>query len=105
MKRGVLAGFRMRKSINFGGGFKINLSESGVGYSWGVPGFQITQTAKGTTRRTYSIPRTGMSYFEESFKNRNIAKAYQAPQLRVDNKPHESVRNIESAEIESFKTA
>lgn len=24
-------GFRMRKSINLGGGFKINLSKSGIG--------------------------------------------------------------------------
>ena len=29
-------GFRYRKSINLGGGFRINLSKSGVGYSWGV---------------------------------------------------------------------
>lgn len=43
-------GFRMRKSINLGGGFKINLSKSGIGYSWGVPGYRITRTAKGTTR-------------------------------------------------------
>ncbi len=31
-------GFRYRKSINLGGGFRINLSKSGIGYSWGVKG-------------------------------------------------------------------
>lgn len=59
-------GFRYRKSINLGGGFRINISKSGVGYSWGVKGYRITKTAKGTVRRTISIPGTGISYTEES---------------------------------------
>lgn len=29
-------GFRYRKSINLGREFRINLSKSGIGYSWGV---------------------------------------------------------------------
>lgn len=32
-------GFRYRKSINLGGGLRINLSKSGIGYSWGVKGY------------------------------------------------------------------
>lgn len=59
-------GFRYRKSINLGGGFRINISKSGIGYSWGVKGYRITKTAKGTVRRTVSIPGTGISYTEES---------------------------------------
>lgn len=58
-------GFRYRKSINLGGGFRINLSKSGVGYSWGTKGFRITKTAKGTVRKTVSIPGTGISHVEE----------------------------------------
>lgn len=53
-------GFRFRRSINLGGGFKINLSKSGIGYSWGTKGYRISRTARGTTRRTYSIPGTGI---------------------------------------------
>ena len=64
-------GFRFRKSINLGGGFRINLSKSGVGYSWGIPGYRKTIKANGGTRKTYSIPGTGISYVEESVKNRN----------------------------------
>lgn len=59
-------GLRFRKSINLGGGFRINLSQSGVGYSWGVPGFRMTQTASGKTRTTCSIPGTGISYVSEN---------------------------------------
>ena len=59
-------GLRFRKSINLGGGFRINLSKSGIGYSWGTKGYRITKTARGTVRQTISIPGTGISYTEES---------------------------------------
>ena len=37
-------GFRFRKAINIGG-FRINLSKSGIGYSFGAKGIRITQLA------------------------------------------------------------
>lgn len=58
-------GLRYRKSINLGGGFRVNLSKNGIGYSWGVKGYRITKTADGRVRRTASIPGTGISYVEE----------------------------------------
>lgn len=61
-------GIRYRKSINLGGGFRVNISNSGVGYSWGVKGYRVTKTAKGTTRRTASIPGTGISFVDETGK-------------------------------------
>lgn len=61
-------GYRFRKSINLGGGFRVNISKSGIGYSWGVKGYRATKTAKGTVRKTYSIPGTGFSYVEETKK-------------------------------------
>ncbi len=63
-------GFRYRKSINLGGGFRINISKSGIGYSWGVKGYRVTKTAKGTTRRTASIPGTGISFVDETGKKK-----------------------------------
>ena len=64
-------GFRFRKSINVGGGFRINFSKSGIGYSWGMKGFRITKTAKGAIRTTLSIPKTGISYSTEIRPNRS----------------------------------
>jgi len=58
-------GLRYRKSINLGGGFRVNLSKSGVGYSWGVKGYRVTRSANGRTRTTASIPGTGISWVEE----------------------------------------
>lgn len=69
-------GFRYRKSINLGGGFRIKLSKSGIGYSWGVKGYRITKTAKGTIRRTASIPGTGISYVHETGKNNRGSSGY-----------------------------
>ena len=69
-------GFRYRKNINIGGGFRINLSKSGIGYSWGVKGYRITKTAKGTIRKTASIPGTGLSYVEETSNNKENEKEY-----------------------------
>ena len=44
-------GFGFRKSIDLGGGFRINLSKSGVGYSWGVKGYR-----KSNQGRLHSTP-------------------------------------------------
>ncbi len=59
-------GFRFRKSVNLGGGFKVNLNKSGVGYSWGTKGVRYTKTAAGKKRTTLSIPGTGISYVSEA---------------------------------------
>lgn len=74
MKWEVAMGFRFQKSINLGGGFRINLSKSGVGFSWGQKGFRITKTATGKTRQTVSIPGTGLSWVNESKKKKDSKK-------------------------------
>lgn len=63
-------GVRYRKSINLGRGFRINISKSGIGYSYGVRGYRVTKTAKGSTRTTVSIPGTGISYVTETGKKK-----------------------------------
>ena len=59
-------GWRLRKNINLGLGFRINLSKSGIGYSWGGPGYRITKMANGGNRTTYSLPGTGISHIEQN---------------------------------------
>lgn len=91
-------GINFRKSINLGGGFRINLSKSGIGYSWGVKGFRVTKTAKGTTRTTASIPGTGISYVHESGNadNRSSQRGtnpHQQPVPAIDNN-HYDTQNI-----------
>ncbi len=80
-------GYRFRKSINLGGGFKINLSKSGIGYSWGIPGFRYSRLANGKERHTYSIPGTGISYVE------NIS-----PGKKQQNQTYETPSSIEVVE-------
>ena len=68
-------GFRFRKSINLGGGFKINLSKSGVGYSWGTKGARFTKTATGKNRPPVSIPGTGISYVTETGEQKRMSQS------------------------------
>ena len=93
-------GFRYRKSINLGGGFRVNLSKSGVGYSWGVKGYRVTKTANGKTRKTYSIPGTGLSYVEETNgKKNNIPN----PNIIQNNNGIYDINYIKNADIENFR--
>jgi hypothetical protein len=61
-------GFRFRKSVNLGGGFRTTFSKSGASFSWGTKGFRVTKKAGGGTRTTASIPGTGVSYSKNSKK-------------------------------------
>ena len=44
-------GFRYRKSINLGGGFRVNLSKSGIGYSWGTKRIPCNKKAGGSVKK------------------------------------------------------
>lgn len=57
-------GFRYKKSINLGGGVKLNAGKKGIGISAGTKGLRISHSADGKTRVTASIPGTGVSYQE-----------------------------------------
>lgn len=95
-------GLRFRKSINLGGGFRINVSKSGVGYSWGIPGYRVTKTSKGKVRKTVGIPGTGISSVEENSKNTHEKrKSYnESKQVNIDN-----LKDIDSADISQIQCA
>lgn len=52
-------GLRIRKSYNLGGGFRINVSGSGVGYSWGGKGLPRHPHGKRTHTAHRHYPRHG----------------------------------------------
>lgn len=85
-------GFRFRKSVNLGHGFRVNLSKSGVGYSWGTKGVRFTKTAAGKSRKTVSIPGTGLSYTTESKKTKVPSANKQGPSP-VMNHPQKNNKN------------
>lgn len=90
-------GWRYRKSINLGLGFRINLSKSGIGYSWGFPGYRVTKMANGGNRTTYSIPGTGISYVEQG--GSNSKNEYSSDQLFIGDT--ETFKNIPIEEIKN----
>lgn len=54
-------GLYFRKSVNLGGGVRLNFSKSGVGISGGVKGARISTGPRGTYMNL-SIPGTGIGY-------------------------------------------
>src|SRR5215475_274276 len=68
-------GFRLRKSINIAPGVRLNFSKSGIGYSVGVKGYRVTHQVDGRTRRTASLPGTGLSYVTTSGRARPRAQS------------------------------
>lgn len=95
-------GLHYRKSIKLGGGFRVNISSSGVGYSWGIPGYRVTRTASGRTRHTYSIPGTGIRYTEEHNQNSN-SQSLSPNQQNQSNNSYSNVHDIESSDITNFQ--
>lgn len=78
-------GFRFKKSINLGGGVRLNGSKSGIGVSAGVKGLRVSHGADGKTRVTASIPGTGLSYQETIASNRQSRK------YRNDNEDYQEI--------------
>ena len=80
-------GMRFRKSINLGGGARVNISKSGIGGSIGGKGYRYTKKANGGTRNTVSIPGTGISYVKESGSKskKKSAEVKAIPQERIEN--------------------
>jgi hypothetical protein len=56
-------GWSYRKSVSIGP-IRINLSKSGVGYSVGGRGFRTGIRANGRRYSRYTLPGTGMSYYQ-----------------------------------------
>jgi hypothetical protein len=62
-------GFRFRKTFSLGRGVRINLSKSGIGGSFGIPGLRFGIGPRGA-RATASIPGTGISWSEQLGRGR-----------------------------------
>lgn len=57
-------GWSFRKSLNLGGGFRLNLSQRGLGLSGGVRGLRVGVGPRGK-RLQLTLPGTGVSYRKE----------------------------------------
>ena len=99
-------GFRYRKSKNLGKGFRVNMSKTGPGFSWGGKGFRLTRTAKGNIRGTAYIPGTGLSYQKEFANPLRKKQAKAASKSQSKKKAHtegttytNDLSNIRSSEM------
>ncbi|HVA49312.1 MAG TPA: DUF4236 domain-containing protein [Pirellulales bacterium] len=60
-------GWSYRKSASIGP-FRINVSKSGVGYSFGGKGFRTGVNARGRRYTSMSVPGTGLRYTKSGGK-------------------------------------
>lgn len=68
-------GLRFRKSISLGKGARVNLSKSGIGYSFGTKGARITKRARGGWSGSVGIPGTGV-YYTKSLSTKHSSSSY-----------------------------
>lgn len=98
-------GFRFRKSFNLGGGFRVNISNSGVGYSWGTKRLRVTKTAKGNTRVTRAIPGTGISYSKEVGGNSSRKNTYTPKDInKLINNNYYDTQEIKNADASTLSS-
>ncbi|MBQ7800955.1 MAG: DUF4236 domain-containing protein [Oscillospiraceae bacterium] len=97
-------GFRYRKSINLGGGFRVNLNTKGIGYSWGTKGYRVTKAADGRTRQTVTIPGTGISYVDEHNAKRQQSNDSQH-QFADINAGYSEITAVKSANIAKLRSS
>ncbi|MCL6597937.1 MAG: DUF4236 domain-containing protein [Alicyclobacillus macrosporangiidus] len=65
-------GFRFRKSINLGGGFRLNLGKRSAGISFGVRGARVSINSRGRKTVTVGIPGTGVYWQKSSSVRRQL---------------------------------
>ena len=94
-----------RKSINLGGGFRINLSKSGIGYSWGRKGARISKTAKGKVRGTVGIPGTGIYHTEEFGGKKKSISTNKAKKQNVSVDNGLVYENLDNVNISDYQPA
>lgn len=101
-------GFRYRKSYK-AGPFRLNVSKSGVGWSFGGKGYRYTKKVNGGTRVTKSIPGTGLSWVNETFDKSKKATSYSTQHKRKLNEhirewnQKESIKNFPASIQKHFK--
>ncbi|SCI09783.1 DUF4236 domain-containing protein [Romboutsia sp. 1001713B170207_170306_H8] len=92
-------GLRFRKSINLGGGVKLNVSKKSVGISAGVKGARVSINSKGRKTTSVGIPGTGVSYVSTS----NISKGKSNNTTTNNNKSNILVSELELTEENVLK--
>jgi len=62
-------GWRFRKIVRFGP-VRGWVARSGIGYSWGFPGFRVGISANGTRYLSVGIPGTGLYFIKHFTRSR-----------------------------------
>ena len=88
-RRRKIMGFRIRKSISFGKGFRVNLGKSGItSVTFGKRGApHITTGRRGTRFGTPVVPGTGISYEKSRRQDSQGRNPGNLPRQRMSRMP------------------
>lgn len=105
--KGKYMGLRFRKSIRLGKCFRINISKSGIGYSFGVSGARLTYSANKRITSTIGIPGTGISYTTSHKRNtpsnQNTIPIQKTQGVGVEvSTEHANISDFQSAEMQDL---
>ena len=56
--------WRIFKRFRLGAGVNANLSSSGLGWSWGIPGFRVGVSGAGRKWISFGLPGTGLYFYK-----------------------------------------
>jgi hypothetical protein len=93
-----LMGLRYRKSINLGGGFKLNLNSQSISVSGGARGARVTYNSKGYLTTSVGLPGTGLSY-------RTTQKIAASPATRPPAGPYRDPSSAEARRLLAWHQA
>jgi hypothetical protein len=63
-------GLRFRKSINLGGGLRLNLGSKGLGLSAGGRGARVSINSRGRRTTSFGLPGTGLRWTSTKTRRR-----------------------------------
>lgn len=103
-------GLNFRRSIRVGKYFKINISKSGIGYSFGTRGFRTSVSSRGRTTISGSVPGTGISYSHTLGTTHRTSPSGTSHRPNNHNNaanqiPQDNRINIESANLINFQNS
>ena len=83
-------GLRFRRSVNLGGGLRLNLSKSGVGISGGARGARVGTGPRGK-RMAVGIPGTGLFYEKRSSHGKTKENDKRSPREKKAPSPQDKI--------------
>ncbi|MBI1247086.1 DUF4236 domain-containing protein [bacterium] len=94
-------GFSFRKSFNFGP-LRVNVSKSGVGFSFGMRGLRAGMSSNGRKYVSAGVPGTGARYYKSTKSLSGLWNSFFGGDEEEESKPKSKKSSRKLTKKESF---